>query len=234
MKTHTRFLFNRAIANTAPMSDVQRRAMFAKMGSGSRGASYTLRTRRPISSLDGAVPGMQAPRPTDVGPYGRTNFLPATGNSPALDRRLASLSRVHQTVPTPGMPPGMVVHTQSGYPRPPVSRVNDIYAGLTLLNPSGNISMDLRDQGPGARLVMPDPKVAYLPTRGPTSKVQTTTQVQADKDAYRDRENPRATPPIVGGPYNPGGPVWVPIPGGGQSPKHSPYPYLDPSIPRLL
>jgi hypothetical protein len=86
-----------------------------------------LRARRPVSSLDSAVPGLQMPRPVDTpqaadrGGYGRTNFMPGVGNSPKLDRLLRAYSMVIQpppriqTRPNPG-----VVHTL------PVRRENSI------------------------------------------------------------------------------------------------------------
>ena len=171
MKTPLRFLLNRAIANAAPMTDAQRRAMFAKKD-GSRipsNPSQTmmkdgqpvmtikeaqrraalmkrmataksaneaemahhamiqeqLRTRRPISSLDSAIPGLQMPRPIDSGGYGRTNFTPGVGNSPALDRVLRAFTAVMppriQTRPNPSavQPQPAMRQNQIAYPTNP-------------------------------------------------------------------------------------------------------------------
>ena len=91
--------------NRSPMSDEQRRAMFARKGGMAEPAvpaeeakrrGRWLQTQARVAAGGGTVSEREDVLGQDIGPYGRTNFQP--GNDPRLDKRLAALSRVYQTV----------------------------------------------------------------------------------------------------------------------------------------
>jgi hypothetical protein len=93
--------------NRSPMSDEQRRAMFARKNQGgmaepavpaeeAKRRGRWLQTQARVAAGGGTVSEREDVLGQDIGPYGRTNFQP--GNDPRLDKRLAALSRVYQTV----------------------------------------------------------------------------------------------------------------------------------------